>query len=212
VSVPEVLTLAQHDHQVPLIPDQGCGPAAPADSLRSTIPSSNSFAAPDRGADDPHARGPEHSIERRREAGVPVVQHELRPRPGIFQVHKQVPCLLHDPGLDRVGYRRDARGRARRGAWRDLLRQWRARLLPRYGDAACCARVVLARPRSAFSVVEAASCASAMARSALASSSSMSCRWYTMRAGRADRKKQLGQLRVVELSFGCCAPGYRRAA
>ena len=57
---------------------------------------------PDRGADDPHARSPEHSIERQREAGVPVVQHELHPRPGIFQVHEQVPGLLHDPGLDRV--------------------------------------------------------------------------------------------------------------
>jgi hypothetical protein len=30
------------------------------------------------------------------------VQHELHPRPGIFQVHMQFPCLLHDPGLDRV--------------------------------------------------------------------------------------------------------------
>lgn len=39
------------------------------------------------------ARGPEHSIERQREAGLPVVQHELHPRPGIFQVYQQVPCL-----------------------------------------------------------------------------------------------------------------------
>jgi hypothetical protein len=30
------------------------------------------------------------------------VQHELHPRPGIFQIRKQVPCLLHDPGVDRV--------------------------------------------------------------------------------------------------------------
>ena len=56
----------------------------------------------DRRADDPDARGLEHGIERQREAGVPVVQHELHPRPGIFQVHEQVPGLLHDPGLDRV--------------------------------------------------------------------------------------------------------------
>jgi hypothetical protein len=30
------------------------------------------------------------------------MQHELHPRPGVFQVHEQVPGLLHDPGLDRV--------------------------------------------------------------------------------------------------------------
>jgi hypothetical protein len=30
------------------------------------------------------------------------VQHEVHPRPGIFQVHEQVSGLLHDPGLDRV--------------------------------------------------------------------------------------------------------------
>jgi hypothetical protein len=30
------------------------------------------------------------------------MQDELHPRPGIFQVHEQVPCLLHDPRLDWV--------------------------------------------------------------------------------------------------------------
>src|SRR5208283_69265 len=34
--------------------------------------------------------------------GVPVMQDELRSRPGIPQVHEQVPGLLDDPGLDRV--------------------------------------------------------------------------------------------------------------
>jgi hypothetical protein len=30
------------------------------------------------------------------------VQHELHPRPGLFQVHQQIPGLLHNPRLDRV--------------------------------------------------------------------------------------------------------------
>jgi hypothetical protein len=30
------------------------------------------------------------------------MQHELHPRPGVLQVHQQVPCLLHHPGLDRI--------------------------------------------------------------------------------------------------------------
>jgi hypothetical protein len=30
------------------------------------------------------------------------MQHEPHSRPGVFQVHQQVPCLLHDPGLDGV--------------------------------------------------------------------------------------------------------------
>jgi hypothetical protein len=30
------------------------------------------------------------------------MQHELHARPNVLQVHQQVPCLLHDPGLDRV--------------------------------------------------------------------------------------------------------------
>jgi hypothetical protein len=48
------------------------------------------------------ASGPEHRVERGGEAGVPVMQHELHPRPGVLQVHEQVPCLLHHPGLDRM--------------------------------------------------------------------------------------------------------------
>jgi hypothetical protein len=36
------------------------------------------------------------------EAGVPVMQQELHPRPGVLQVHEQVPGLLHHPGLDRM--------------------------------------------------------------------------------------------------------------
>ncbi|MGH3408872.1 MAG: hypothetical protein ACRDRJ_41215, partial [Streptosporangiaceae bacterium] len=30
------------------------------------------------------------------------MQHELHPRPGVFQVHEQVPCLLNYPRLDRM--------------------------------------------------------------------------------------------------------------
>ena len=87
---------------MPLVPDQGTvqqlAPAAADPPFRDRIHSRR----PGGGADDPHACCPEHRIERRREAGVPVVQHELDPRPGIFQVHEQVPGLLHDPGLDGV--------------------------------------------------------------------------------------------------------------
>jgi AbrB family looped-hinge helix DNA binding protein len=54
------------------------------------------------GADDPDPGRPEHGIERPREAGVPVMQDELRSCPGIPQVHEQVPSLLDNPGLDRV--------------------------------------------------------------------------------------------------------------
>ena len=102
VSVVEVLVLLQHDHQVPPVPDQGAvqhlPPAAADPPFHDRIHSRRL----DRGAYDPDARGLEHGIERQREAGVPVVQHELHPRPGIFQVHEQVPGLLHDQGLDRV--------------------------------------------------------------------------------------------------------------
>ncbi|HEX3957509.1 MAG TPA: Scr1 family TA system antitoxin-like transcriptional regulator [Trebonia sp.] len=31
-----------------------------------------------------------------------LLQHELHPRPGVIQVHQQVPGLLHHPGLDRM--------------------------------------------------------------------------------------------------------------
>jgi hypothetical protein len=54
------------------------------------------------GADDPDPGRLEHGIERPREAGVPVMQDELRSRPDISQVHEQVPGLLGGPGLDRV--------------------------------------------------------------------------------------------------------------
>jgi len=33
------------------------------------------------------------------EAGVPVMQDELHAHPCIFQVHQEVPALLHYPGL-----------------------------------------------------------------------------------------------------------------
>jgi hypothetical protein len=48
------------------------------------------------------ASGTEDLIERGGEAGVPVVQDELHPRPGIHQVHEQVPGLLDHPRLDRM--------------------------------------------------------------------------------------------------------------
>ncbi len=56
----------------------------------------------DRSTDYPGASGTEDLIERGGEAGVPVMQHELHPRPGILQVHEQVPGLLDHPRLDRV--------------------------------------------------------------------------------------------------------------
>jgi hypothetical protein len=55
-----------------------------------------------RSTDYPGAGGTEDLIESGGEAGVPVVQDELHPRPGILQVHEQVPGLLDHPGLDRV--------------------------------------------------------------------------------------------------------------
>src|SRR6266436_9018983 len=56
----------------------------------------------DRRADNPDARSLEHRVECRGEAGVPVVQDELCPCPGVFQVHEQVPGLLNYPRLDRM--------------------------------------------------------------------------------------------------------------
>src|SRR5260370_16778032 len=44
----------------------------------------------------------EDLIERGGEAGVPVMQDELHPRPHILQVHEQVPGLLDHPRRDRV--------------------------------------------------------------------------------------------------------------
>ena len=55
-----------------------------------------------RSTDYPGAIGMEDLIERGGEAGVPVMQDELHPRPGILQVRQQVPSLLHHPRLDRV--------------------------------------------------------------------------------------------------------------
>ena len=49
----------------------------------------------DRRADNPDARSLEHRIECGGEAGVPVVQDKICPCPGVFQVHEQVPGLLH---------------------------------------------------------------------------------------------------------------------
>ena len=55
-----------------------------------------------RSTDYPGASSTEDLIERGGEAGVPVMQDELHPRPGILQVHEQVPGLLDHPRLDRV--------------------------------------------------------------------------------------------------------------
>ncbi len=56
----------------------------------------------DRRADNPDAHSLEHRVECRSEAGVPVMQDELCPRPGVFQIHQEVPGLLYYPRLDRV--------------------------------------------------------------------------------------------------------------
>ena len=102
VVVAGILVLAQHGHQVPLIPDQGVvqqlTPAAADPALHDRIHPRRL----DRRADNPDASSPEHRVERGSEAGVPVMQHELHPRSGVLQVHEQVPGLLHHPGLDRM--------------------------------------------------------------------------------------------------------------
>jgi hypothetical protein len=102
VGVAEILVLAQDGYQVPPIPDQGpvkqltTAAADPAFHDRIHARRLNS------GADNPDTSGPEDLIERSSEAGVPVMQHELCPRSGVFQVHQQIPGLLHNPRLDRV--------------------------------------------------------------------------------------------------------------
>lgn len=102
VGVVEILVLSQHRHQVAQIPDQGpiqqLTPTAANPPLHDRIHSRCLNGGPD----DPDADRLEHGIERLREAGVPVMQDELRSHPGILQVHEQVPGLLDDPGLDRV--------------------------------------------------------------------------------------------------------------
>jgi hypothetical protein len=102
VGVVEVLVLPQHHHQVAQVPDQGpvqqLTSAAANPPLRDRIHS----RCLNSGSDDPDPGRLEHGIERLREAGVPVMQDELRSCPGIPQVHEQVPGLLDDPGLDRV--------------------------------------------------------------------------------------------------------------
>jgi hypothetical protein len=97
VRVVEVLVLVQHDHQMPLIPYQG--------PVQQLTPATADPAFHDRvhsrrlnsGADNPDASGLEDGVERGGKAGVPVVQDELCPCPGVFQVHEQVPGLLHYP-------------------------------------------------------------------------------------------------------------------
>ena len=102
VGVVLVLVLPQHHHQVAQVPHQDpvqqLTPAAANPPLHDRIHSRSLNG----GADDPHPGRLEHGIERLREAGVPVIQDELRPCPGILQVHEQVPGLLDGPGLDRV--------------------------------------------------------------------------------------------------------------
>ena len=102
VRVAETLVLAQDAHQVVLVPGQGpvqqltTATAYPAFHDRVHSGRLNS------GADHPGARGLEDGVERRGEAGVPVMQDELHARLCIFQVHQEVPGLLHYPRLDRM--------------------------------------------------------------------------------------------------------------
>jgi hypothetical protein len=109
VGVAEILVLAQDGHQVPVVPDQG-----PVQQLTAAAadPAFHDRIHPRRlnaRAGNPDASGPEDLIERGGEAGVPVVQHELCPRPGVFEVHQQISGLLHNPRLDRVlGSAKDA--------------------------------------------------------------------------------------------------------
>jgi hypothetical protein len=100
--VAEVLVLAQHDHQMPLIPCQGLvwqlTPAAADPAFHDRIHPRRL----DRSADNPDARRREHRVEGGGEAGVPVVHDELCRCPGVFQVHEQVPGLLHCLRRDRM--------------------------------------------------------------------------------------------------------------
>jgi len=98
--VAEVLVLPQHGHKVALVPCQRpvgqFAAAAAGPPFRDRVRSGRL----DGGAGDPGARGAEDLIERGGEAGVPVMNHELDPRPGVRRVHEQVPGLPHDPRLD----------------------------------------------------------------------------------------------------------------
>ena len=102
VPAAEVLVLARHDHQMPLIPYQGpvqqLTPAAADPAFHDRIHPRRL----DRGAGNPDARSLEHRAGCGGEAGVPVGQDELCPCPGVFQVHEQVPGLPHYPRLDRM--------------------------------------------------------------------------------------------------------------
>ncbi|MGH3402547.1 MAG: hypothetical protein ACRDRJ_08575 [Streptosporangiaceae bacterium] len=103
VGVAEILVLVKDGHQVPLIPDQG-----PVQQLTAAgaDPAFHDRIQPRRlngGAGNPDASGPEDLIERGGEAGVPVVQDELCPRPGGFEVHQQIPGLLPNPRLGAMG-------------------------------------------------------------------------------------------------------------
>jgi hypothetical protein len=84
------------------VPDQGpvqqLTSAAANPRLRDRIHSRCLTGA----ADDPDPGGLEHGTGRLCDAGVPVMQDELRSCPGIPQVHEQVPGMLEDPGPDRV--------------------------------------------------------------------------------------------------------------
>ena len=102
VRIVEVLVLAQHDHQMPLIPEQGpvqeltAAAADPAFHDRVHSWRLNS------GPDDSDASGLEDLVERGGEAGVPVMQNELHPGARVLQVHQEVPGLLDHPRLDGV--------------------------------------------------------------------------------------------------------------
>ena len=102
VRVVEVLVLAQDGHQVALVPDQG---PVQQFARAAADPAFHDRVHPWRlnsGADDPDPSGPEDGVGRGGKTGVPVMQGELHAHPCIFQVHQEVPGLLHYPGLDRV--------------------------------------------------------------------------------------------------------------
>jgi hypothetical protein len=93
---------AQDGHQVAPVPDQGpvqqLASAAADPAFHDRVHSRRL----NRGADHPDASGLEDGVECGGEAGVPVMQDELHARPSIFQLHEQVPGLLHHPCLDRM--------------------------------------------------------------------------------------------------------------
>jgi hypothetical protein len=102
VGVVEVFVLAQHEHQVPLIPHQGSVQQFTTAAADPPFHDRIHLRRLDRGADHPDACRVDHRVERRSGTAIAVMQHELHSRTRVVQVREQVPGLLNYPRLDRV--------------------------------------------------------------------------------------------------------------